>query len=201
MNDIGDQFKRLCEQNPQPQQSLHSSEPLEKRLPKRGLDRFTKIGRQGEYLAADATEWVALLDKKEQRIWEIKTGRGLQRREYRFTNYEENEKPVDDSNVSSGDLLSRINAERLAGAQDWRMPTLKELEDLWKAIDETGEWGIPKEAVWYWSSTPSPDKEFDTKQAEKQVVCLLSFRGGYRSSDFRKEQYAVRAIRQLAEPQ
>ena len=98
-------------------------------------NRFTKIGAEGAVLAADATEWEAVLDTKTGLMWSLETKK--------VTSYDKAE-----------GAIKKIKA---AGFDDWRLPNVDELFGLADrtrvspAIDT--DFFPDTESDWFWSST------------------------------------------------
>ena len=105
------------------------------------MSRFIKIGGAGEHLAQDAAEWVAVLDTKQ----------GLT-----FTVAETRE-------MTHAKALKHVAALDIAGAKDWRLPTV---EELFLLVDRSRSSPAIDTAFfpacksdWYWTGTlyaPSP---------------------------------------------
>ena len=82
----------------------------------------------------------------------------------------------------------------LDGKDDWRLPTLAELESLLDRIKARPEGGPPmreevpfRDELSYWSSTTF---ECDTKNA-----CIVMFDGAYVLSYYKSNSYFVRCVR------
>ncbi len=97
--------------------------------------RFVKIGEDGALLPADATEWVAVLDTKQNLMWDVKP------------------RPVDDYAAA----LKVPETLVVAGFKDWRLPTVEELflladrTRVSPAIDTDFFPETPSD--WFWTST------------------------------------------------
>lgn len=97
--------------------------------------RFIKIGEDGRLLAADATDWVAVLDTKSNLMWAAEV---LPRQAFK----------------AAGESVAKL---KTGGFTDWRMPTVEELFCLADrtrrepAIDTDF---FPKTpSSWFWSGT------------------------------------------------
>ncbi len=149
-----------------------------------GFD-FTKIANDGSVLSASATlgtgskSWACTRDNVTGLIWEVKTTSGLHSQSHTYTWYNS------DSSTNGGNpgtssggschasgrcdtekFVADVNAARLCGASDWRMPSIKELSDIADlgrsspAIDPTY---FPNMASTFtWSASPV---SFDTSMA------------------------------------
>ena len=116
---------------------------------------YTKLDSSGQPLANQAadyatTPWACVQDNVTGLIWEVKTADGLHRKTDTYTWYNTDsatnggangtENSVTSCfNYNSGNAatycntqayVSRVNTENLCGFNDWRMPTLKELESI-----------------------------------------------------------------------
>ena len=80
--------------------------------------RFTKLGAQSEVLAESAADWDAIQDQTNGLVWEHKAAEG-ERDQSRRLFWREAPAYVD-----------RINAQKLAGFSDWRLPSVEELQTL-----------------------------------------------------------------------
>jgi hypothetical protein len=100
-------------------------------------EHLVKIGEDGALLAADAEEWVAVLDKRSNLMWAVEV---LKRQTFKK------------AQASVAKLVT-------AGFKDWRLPTVEELFLLADrtrhepAIDTGFFPETPSE--WFWTSTPA----------------------------------------------
>ena len=146
----------------------------------KGFD-FTKLDAEGKPLPADAKGWACVRDNVTGLVWEVKTDDGgLRDGNNHYTWYNPDPKtnggsPGAETGVDcKGGIqcntyayVQAVNATRLCGYADWRMPQrweLRSLVDYSKAgshrpvIDEDYFPNTP--AKWYWSASPyalSPD--------------------------------------------
>ncbi|MCI5196655.1 MAG: DUF1566 domain-containing protein [Candidatus Electrothrix sp. AW5] len=112
---------------------------------------FTKLDSNGDPLAdQSATTFSCVQDNVTGLIWEVKTTSGLHNKDDRYTWYNTDtatnggangteNSATNCSGYSNGTpatycnteaYVNRVNAATLCGANDWRMPTIKELENL-----------------------------------------------------------------------
>ncbi|MCH8549475.1 MAG: DUF1566 domain-containing protein [Balneolaceae bacterium] len=104
-----------------------------------GFD-FTKVSSSGATLSVGATEWACVRDNVTGLIWEVKTSDGgLQDKSHTYTWYNPDnttnggrEGFINGGVCSNGDCdtygyVLAVNENELCGANDWRMPTRKEL--------------------------------------------------------------------------
>jgi hypothetical protein len=94
---------------------------------------FTKIGAHGEELPGDAPEWTCIKDNVTQLIWEVKTDDGgLRDKDLLYSYYSQEFNPVDQfgADTDAEGLIQAVNAEKLCGKTDWRLPSLEELRGL-----------------------------------------------------------------------
>ncbi len=140
-----------------------------------GFD-FTKLDEDGDDLPADADAWSCVRDNHTGLIWEVKTNDGgLRDAQHSYSLYASRYENNDDrfegekdggdcyenSRCDTEGYVNAVNLKGLCGADDWRMPTLDELQSLvhygrsFPAIDQD-YFPNPSEHPWtYWSGTPS----------------------------------------------
>jgi len=140
---------------------------------------FTRVCHSGELagqgscpaeplLGAGPNDWGCTKDKVTGLTWEIKTADdGLRwRRRYRHLGTEQ---PDDDSV-----FLSAVNAMGLCGAQDWRLPSLTELQGI-------AHYGVASgpavEAAW-WPLTMAEDHWTTTHGPQPNAAWALDFGSG-----------------------
>lgn len=104
-----------------------------------GFD-FSKIANDGTVLGAAASDWACTRDNVTGLIWEVKTAFGLRNQSHTYTWYQ----TVNGSNwgVPAGGscesggrcdtqkFVADVNQAGLCGFNDWRMPSIKELENI-----------------------------------------------------------------------
>lgn len=151
----------------------------------KGFD-FTKIANDGRTLPAEAElgdgpgDWACTRDNVTGRLWEVKTDNGGWRdKDWTYTWYDPaspDDNPGDAGDTSTcNDTLNgwrcntanyviAVNAAKLCGYSDWRMPSIKELESLVDygryspAIDRGYFPHTPSSYVWSgspWAYSPS----------------------------------------------
>ncbi len=130
--------------------------------------RFVKRGANGQLLSEEATEWAAVQDNETGLIWEAKTNDGkLQDSQHTFTWYDPEGEVVGKENggtcqgcrCDTAAYVARINEMKLAGASDWRVPTIAELETLLKDKSVIDKRYFPDiHPDWYCSATPHAEK-------------------------------------------
>ncbi|WNC67107.1 DUF1566 domain-containing protein [Thalassotalea nanhaiensis] len=133
-----------------------------------GFD-FTKISADGSELSTDANEWSCVRDNVTGFIWEVKTvDGGLQDNQHTYSWFEndqgfENGQPnlgvCSGSDCDTSSYVQAINQQGLCGANDWQVPTIRQLHGL---IDYSrNQFGVATSfeyfpntlASEYWSST------------------------------------------------
>lgn len=171
---------------------------------------FVKISSTGVELANSATAWSCVKDMTTGLMWEVKTSLN---KDDTFTNYDNIntnqkynsttgvlEKPtqsdLDFANNSIGYIRS-VNGAALCGFNDWRLPTLEELQGL---VDYGSSSGPLIDTTWFpnsvntitWSSTSSADgyawiTDFSTGKtaswARNQFKSIRLVRGALPSAD------------------
>ncbi|WP_127022415.1 DUF1566 domain-containing protein [Rheinheimera mangrovi] len=135
-----------------------------------GFD-FTKLDASGNDLPASATEWSCVRDNHTGLIWEVKTtDGGLRDMNHFYTWYNpdnstnggsagtQNGGSCTGSDCDTYAFVQAVNQQGLCGANDWRMPTQKELlgivhnGQIMPAIDTHYFPNTP--FGWFWSLSP-----------------------------------------------
>lgn len=114
---------------------------------------FTKIGSQGQALPASATSWRCVADRVTGLTWQVNTDNGSPLDSGRnFTNWGDGRKG------DASAVVAQANRRQLCGANDWRLPTITELQSLIDygttdtvSIDNT--WFPNSRDWWVWTST------------------------------------------------
>lgn len=100
-------------------------------------ERFVKVGENGALLAADADEWIAVLDTRTNLMWAVEV---LKR-------------------MSWAKALEAPKKLAIGGFKDWRLPTVEELFLLADRTrhDPAIDTGFFPETPsdWFWTSTPA----------------------------------------------
>ncbi|MCI5180202.1 MAG: DUF1566 domain-containing protein [Candidatus Electrothrix sp. AW3_4] len=179
---------------------------------------YTKLDSNGEPLPDQTvdyatTPWACVKDNVTGLIWEVKTDDdGLHDKDDRYNWY--NTDPAtnggavgyddDDRDIcygyNSSDLstfcnteayVNRVNAASLCGANNWRMPTLKELESLvnYGRSNSTIDSSYFSNAVSsnVWSGTPHAE--------DSERAWFVYFSNGYSGADARNNNLAIRLVR------
>ena len=165
---------------------------------------FVKIDSDGAALAAEAEEWTCIEDTVSGLIWEVKTNDDtLRDRNWTYVNNSNlgGEEPVDAGAATCGPLVdggitcdteayeAAVNAEGLCGANDWRVPTIRELLNL----VNYGRSG-PSIDVDYFPNTLS-DAVWSSSPAYNGAAWAVDFRAGNNGRDPRSDGMAVRLVR------
>ncbi|EIJ34026.1 DUF1566 domain-containing protein [Thiothrix nivea] len=106
---------------------------------------FIKISSSGQVLAADVADWSCVKDNVTGLLWEKKTENGLHSKGWSYAWYEpDSSKNGGDSgdlgpagndcglsdNCNTWEYVKAVNEEGLCGRNDWRLPTLEELNSI-----------------------------------------------------------------------
>ncbi len=132
---------------------------------------FTKLAANGSPLSASATSWSCVKDNVTGHTWEVKTDNGgLRDKDNTYTWYNPDSNnnggivgTQDGGNCTGSDCdthgyVQTVNTQGLCGAKDWRMPTIKELENIVSqdrydpAIDTA--YFPNTNSSFYWSGSP-----------------------------------------------
>ena len=145
-----------------------------------GFD-FTKISNSGAELPASAAlgsganDWACTQDNVTGLVWEVKTTSGLRSQNHTYTWFNTLSPDGNKGTESGGTCATAgrcdtekyvvdVNAAGLCGASDWRMPTVKELENIadlgrsGPAIDPTYFPNTPSSYVW--SGSPNGEDSY-----------------------------------------
>lgn len=146
--------------------------------------RFTLLDASGAPLAADAdvATAVAVLDNTHQLIWSRDT-------------LGERDDDDDLCSVTHADAERHVAQLDLAGATDWRLPTIQELLTLvdysrYAPAIDTGAFP-DTQSDWYWTST-SP------AAGSPSCAWIVDFDDGYARRSLRDYDAFVRAVRSVA---
>lgn len=148
--------------------------------PNNGIDNgfdYTKISNSGNPLPESAVlgdgpdDWACTRDNVTGLIWEVKTASGLRSQDHTYTWYDSTSPDGNPGTASGGScetagrcdtekFVADVNALGLCGANDWRMPSVKELE----GIADLGRYN-PAIDPGFFPNTPSSDFWSDSPNA------------------------------------
>ncbi|MCC7547771.1 MAG: DUF1566 domain-containing protein [Burkholderiales bacterium] len=177
--------------------------------------RYTKIGSDGSTLdkaarlGVGAGNWVCSIDEETGLMWEIKTSDGgLRDRNHTYTPYDSNPKTnggwigyrdtrsgncdrtqMHEASCNTESYINALNASRLCGHADWRLPTIPELVAIAgeSSSSPDADVALPNTAEgWYWTGVSK------VGHAVYSRVILLPPRG---RAYFYDGSYMVRAVR------
>jgi hypothetical protein len=126
---------------------------------------YTKLDAAGNPLTADAADWAMVKDNQTGLIWENKTDDGgIHDKDNAYTWYDPNLAATGGNPGTPGngtdtrDFIDALNGAKFGGADDWRLPTVRELS----TIVHYDNWDPSINAVYfqntiprgYWTSTP-----------------------------------------------
>ena len=136
--------------------------------------RFVKISDTGLELPPDATEWAAVLDKAANLMWSANdVGKG------------------EIKHAAAEKAVAKLD---LAGAKDWRLPTVEELfllADRTKFCPAIDTDFFPScQSDYYWSSSPDASAPADD-------AWIVHFNNGHSDDNHRGHTAFVRAVRSV----
>lgn len=167
--------------------------------------RFQKIANSGTTLAstaelgADSGQWACTQDRQTGLMWEIKVAnpRDLRYRGHRYTWFEAaTETGTRGNTLTCSNSLGRepcntdsyvaaVNAVALCGFNDWRLPTLQELQSILDPMESAPAMNpayFPNTpSTFYWTATPYPDSTSQTWYVH--VGTAFSYGNASRSSN------------------
>lgn len=143
---------------------------------------FDKIGQDGQVLPDDAQKWLCVQDKKTKLIWEVKTvdasSPHFWDKKYRWGGETVDKSAIAMDGVNMGEkseyslegdyfsdwnsLIEHSNQEQLCGKNNWRIPSIEELEGIKNQTKSSSVNGsgpyidghyFPHVNFGYWSST------------------------------------------------
>ena len=135
--------------------------------------RYQKINQNGEIIAIDSGPWSCVTDNHSGLTWEVKTDdEGIhhsnwtytfQRTEKKINTVEGNCNKAQIKHCTTQGLVRSVNQQAYCGYQDWRLPTLDELQSIIDRDVLEQEAMISKclfphtQRSSYWSNSPSLD--------------------------------------------
>ena len=169
-----------------------------------GFD-YTKLDADGHDLPASALNWSCVRDNVTGLIWEVKVDDPghLRHKEHTYTWY--NPDPnTNGGNAGTQDggnctgsacdihaFVQAVNAQRLCGASDWRMPTRQELQGIVDygqstPVIDTGYFPNTPSG-WFWSGSPHAN--------HSNYAWNVYFNDGYAGNYYRSFNHRVRLVR------
>jgi hypothetical protein len=179
---------------------------------------YAKIANNGSTLSDSAklgtnpTDWACTKDNKTGLIWEVKTDDGgLRDKDWYYSWYEP------DANKNGGfegyknyypngckgsecdtyAFTNAVNKQGLCDANDWRLPTIDELEGLLTEISAVNQplneklyidaTYFPNTMYWFWSSSPYANSSY--------VAWYVTTASGYSSGNYKSSNNHVRLVR------
>jgi hypothetical protein len=165
---------------------------------------YVKIADSGETLDDKANSWECIEDKSSNLTWEVKKDDGgIRDKDYTYTWLRDiigENKGVSNGGRCKGGIkcdtysyVRAMNAQKLCGYSDWRLPTKEEMETLVEyrttAKDATINKTYFPEAVpsWYWTATENPRYE--------DFAWYVLFRNGIALNDLKERPKHIRLVR------
>jgi len=173
-----------------------------------GFD-FSRITNTGAVnnaapLGPGDAEWACTRDNVTGLTWEVKTESGLRNKTHTYSLYQgglgvaNGGSCTDGTGCDTTKFVADVNAAHLCGYTDWRMPTLKELENIvdFSRINPPIDPDYFRNTAvnQYWSSTA------DSSYSPGQYFWLVDFYTGAAAKDQPKHPQAVRLVRGTAPP-
>lgn len=170
------------------------------RLASEAESNYLKISASGDHLDENATTWECVEDKSSKLTWEVKKNDGgVRDRDYSYTWFNKNggirnggrcEGNIDCDTYS---YTQAMNASKLCGFSDWRLPTRTELETLIEYNNNPEHATINKtyfpEAVasWYWTASEHP--------LINSYAWYVLFQNGRALNDLKERPKHIRLVR------
>ena len=130
---------------------------------------YTKLDDSGKALPDSATSWVMVRDNVTGLIWENKTVDGtIHNKDKKYTWYDPKDpNPGTPGSTTTKNFVDTLNSDRFGGYNDWRLPTIKELNSIVNyAATSTGSaitvsYFPNTQSTFYWSSvTYAPGTDY-----------------------------------------
>jgi len=178
------------------------------------LPNFVKLNNSGNELAVTETEWTCVKDSTNGLVWESKTNNGdLQDMNHSFTWFQTRIDPNDPSSILKSGVadggrckgsiacdtqsyVREMNAKKLCGYADWRLPTKAELLTLVMyqndkaAASIDGQFFPHSVPSWYWTASSNEQRE--------EYAWYVLFRNGIPLNDLKKRPKHIRLVRSIS---
>jgi hypothetical protein len=175
-------------------------------------DSWSRIGPDGETLAADSSAHHCIFDERTGLMWEVKRDQpGLHQPGQTYSwHFADNQINMGDPGTSDGGdcvnsrcdtegFAAAVNEAGLCGFHDWRVPTRNELMTLGdrRLMDEIG---LIVDPAWLPHVQPGEYWASETFRLYPQSAWTVDMRHGLDRADHKKEAKSVRLVRQHRPP-
>ncbi len=166
--------------------------------------KFLKISWLGKYLENDIDQWYCAESKETGLVWEVKRfDGGLRDNDSTYSWYSGEDIELGKrvgrpdggscyfSNCDSFDYVNRVNAVRLCGASDWRLPSFRELETL---LDRDYYNPVINQSIFI-HARPGKYMTSTELEANEEMIMYFDFFNGMSLAGRKDLSYFIRLVR------